>query len=378
MQSLTWRQVNAWRLSQHCLSARLKRQDYVTVVTQTGGIQAQVMSAAEMALGTRVEGLTPQDVQKALWQDRQLIKTWAMRAALHLITASELPLYVAARSISDPLNWLYYFCYYGIKQDVYEAFLATVPQILGSEPMTRQQLASALSTHVGSPELLSLILDKGWGTPLKPSAWRGDLCFGPNLGRNVTFVRPSAWIGEWQPIEPFAALQEIARRYLRAYGPATLEDFVMWWGMRKTPAKKLFKSLEDELVPVDVEGWQALALRTTLESMQAVELTGTVNLLPLFDAYVLGIGHHRQTEPILQKAYKSLVYRPQGWISAVVLVDGYIKGLWEYNTRGSQTTIKVRMFSPATLLTKSGIETEAEQLGTFLNTRVMVKYEETD
>src|SRR5438128_12404152 len=116
VKSLKWNQVNAWRLSQHCLSPRLKRQDYIKAVTRTGGIQAQVMSAAELALGARVDGLSPQDVQSALWQDRTLVKTWAMRGTLHLIAASDLPLYVAARSLYETRNWTNYFNYYGITQ----------------------------------------------------------------------------------------------------------------------------------------------------------------------------------------------------------------------------------------------------------------------
>jgi hypothetical protein len=50
VKSLKWFQVNGWRLSQHYLSQRLKRQDFVKAVTQTGGIQAQVMSAADTNL----------------------------------------------------------------------------------------------------------------------------------------------------------------------------------------------------------------------------------------------------------------------------------------------------------------------------------------
>src|ERR687895_138756 len=99
VKSLTWPQVNAWRLSQHCLSPRLKRQDFLKAVTRTGGIQAQLTSAAEMALWARVDGLTWEDVQSALWRDRTLVKTWAMRGTLHLLSARDLPLYVAARSM---------------------------------------------------------------------------------------------------------------------------------------------------------------------------------------------------------------------------------------------------------------------------------------
>jgi Winged helix DNA-binding domain len=57
-------------------------------------------------------------------------------------------------------------------------------------------------------------------------------------------MNPRGWIGEWQLIEPQLALQEIARRYLRAYGPATSDDFRFWWGCGKTLAKTLFHSLE--------------------------------------------------------------------------------------------------------------------------------------
>ena len=374
MKSLSWKQVNTWRLAQHGLSPRLNREDFLTAVTRTGGIQAQVMSAAELALGARVDGLSPEEVQTALWEDRTLIKTWAMRATLHLISASEFPLYVAARSLYETRNWTRYFDYYGITKAQFEAYLAAVPEILGSDPMTREQLAAALAEHTGSPDLHSLVLSKGWGTPLKPLAWRGDLCFGPNHGRNVTFVHPGKWIGKWQSVEPYAALQEMARRYLRAYGPATPELFARWWELRLVPARKLFQSIEEELEPVDVEGWQAIALRETLEPMQRLEMPGGVNLLPLFDAYMMGIGRGADIEPLLPEAYQSQVYRPQGWISAVVLVEGYIQGVWEYQTRGAQTSIKVRMFAAPTGSVRSGIEGEAERLGAFLNTKVELAF----
>lgn len=375
MKSFKWNQVNAWRLSQHCLSPRLKRRNFVKAVTRAGGIQAQVMSAAELALWARVDGLSPQDVQSALWQERTLVKTWAMRGTLHLISASDLPLYVAARSMHEMRNWLKYFTFYGITPAQYDAIVAAVPQVLGSEPMTREQLATALAKHIGAPKLGRLLLSSSWGSLWKPSALRGDLCFGPNQGRNVTFVRPSQWIGKWQSVEPHLALQEMARRYLRAYGPATPEDFARWWegGAGIVPARKLFQSIEDELESVDVEGWRALALRTTLESLHRLEMSGSVNLLPLFDAYVLGLG--RDVKPLLPKTYQSQVFRPQGWISAVILVDGYMKGVWEYNIRRSQIIVKVHMFSSPTASIRKGIEAEAERLNAFLNTKVVLEYE---
>jgi hypothetical protein len=352
----------------------LSREEFVEVTARTGGIQAQVMSAAELAIGARVNGITQPDVQAALWQERSIIKIWAMRATLHLITASDYPLYVAARSLSNNRPWARYFADNGVNTAQYKAYLAAAPEILGDEPLTRDQLARALAEHTRAPELQDMILTHNWGTPLKILAWRGDLCFGPSDGRNVTFVNPRKWIGGLQPVDPDEALQELARRYLRAYGPGTVEQFAQWWELRLIPARKLFQSLEEELEPVDVEGWKAFALRETLEPMLNSEQAGSVCLLPLFDAYVVGIGRGDDIQTLLSKPYQRLVYRTQGWISAVVLEDGYMKGTWKYETKRSLFTVRVNLFTPLTVPLRKGIEAEVERLAVFLNTKVDLKY----
>lgn len=373
MKALKWSQVHAWHVLQHGLFPRLNSRNVVEAVRRTGGIQAQVMSAAELALCSRVEGLCSQDVKSALWQDRTLVKTWAMRGTLHVLAASELPLYVAARSWHEGRNWPYYFAYYGITPEQQEAFLSAVPQVLGKEPMTREELATAIGRETGFTEVRGLILASSWGSPLKPSAFRGDLCFGPSQGQNVTFVNPRVWIGTWQSIEPELAIREIVRRYLYAYGPATPEAFTSWWGASVSQIKKLFKSLKDELEEVEVEGWLAFALRETLEPMQSLEPSETVHLLPLFDAYTIGMP--RNIEPILAQAHKSEVFRLQGWITAVILVNGSIQGVWQHTTRRSQTTVKVRLFCPPTPAIQKGIEAEVERLRNFFQTDVVLEME---
>lgn len=375
LKSLKWNQVNAWRLSQHRLSSRLTRQDLVKAATLTGGIQAQVLSAAELALCARIDGLSREDIHSALWQDHTLVKTWAMRGTLHLLSASELPLVVAARSLNETRSWANYFASYGLTSAQYDAFLSAVPQVLNDGPMTREQLATAIAQQTGLPQLRELILSTGWGSPLKPSAFRGDLCFGPSQGQNVTFVNPRTWISDWSSIDPTLALQNIVRLYLQVYGPAVPEDFARWWsgGTGLVLTRKIFLAMAADLEEVDVEGWRAFALRATLEPMQNLEPADTVILLPLFDGYTFALG--REVEPLVPTAYKSLVFRPQGWISAVVLVNGYVQGVWEYKTQRSQTIVKIRLFTSPTTSIRKGIEAEAGRLGAFLNTSVDLEVE---
>ena len=373
MKALKWSQVHTWRLAQHGLSPRLNALDFMSAVTRTGGIQAQVMSAAELALCTRVEGLTAQDVRTALWQEHTLVRTWAMRGTLHVLSAKELPLYVAARNWQLDASWSKYFAEFDLSSEQQEAYLLAIPHVLEQGPMTRQQLADAVAKHMGVARARDFILSSSWGAPLKPSAYRGELCFGPGQGQSATFMNPRSWIGEWQSIEPMLALQEIARRYLRAYGPANVNDFAFWWGCGKTEAKKIFQSLEGELEEVEVEGWRAFALRETLPHIQNVEPVAQIHLLPLFDTYT--IGSPRDCEPLLAPIHKRKVFNLQGWTFAVVLVNGSIQGVWQSTTQRSQTVSKVQLFSSLTPEIRKGIEAEAERLGDYYKTKVLLEYE---
>ena len=374
MTPLKWHQVHVWRLAQHGLFPRFSLQDCVLAVTRTAGIQAQVLSAAEMALCTRVEGLSPHDVKAALFQDHTLVRTWAMRGTLHFLTTRELPLYVAARNWQHTERWSKYFAGFGLSSAQQEAFLSAIPHVLEQGPLTRVQLADAVAKHTGAASARDLILSESWGSPLKPSAYRGDLCFGPGQGQQATFMNPRAWIRTWQPIEPQLALQEIARRYLQAYGPATSDDFAFWWGYQKTLAKKLFQSLAEELEEVEVEGWRAFALRTTLPLIQSVEPVEQLHLLPLFDAYTIGAAP-RGSEPLLAPIYKRQVFNLQGWTFAVVLVNGSIQGIWQHKSRRSHTVVKVKLFTSPSASIRKGIAAEAQRLSRLFETEVLLEYE---
>jgi hypothetical protein len=375
MVSLTWEQVHAWRLEQHCLAPRLARQDSSRAVERVLGLQAQVMSAAELALGARVDALTREDVQAGMWQDRTLVRTWAMRGTLHLFAAQDLPLVVAARSAGGSRPWLSFFVQNGFTEAQYDEMVLTVPEVLGEEPMTREALANVVAAQMNAPQVSKALLTSSWGTLWKPSMFKGDLCFGPSEGRTNTFVNPRKWLRNWKESNPHDAVQEVARRYLSTYGPATPRDFSFWWnGGGTTFGKEAFNSLKDEAVSVEVEGWKATALRSSIEAMERAgsKAEHTVRLLPMFDVYVLA--RSRNLEPVLDMGHKGKVFRPAAWVSAVVLVDGRIKGVWEYETRKQQTTVKVSMFdSPSPRLRKE-VEGEVERIGSFLGTGVAVDF----
>lgn len=405
MISLNWPQVNTWRLSQHHLLERAERRQMLQVVTDICGLHAQLMSAAELSVWARGDGLSPSDVQDALWRDRTLVKTWAMRGTLHLLTTNDFPLYIAGLSTLKHYRRSSWLKYHGLSLAALEAVIEAVRTTLTDSGLSREQLAKAVAEQTGQPNLREL-LRSGWGALLKPAAFQGHLCFGPSQGQNVTFVQPDRWLRAWQPVEPEWALQEIARHYLAAYGPATGDEFARWFGLEPSAAKRVFKSLAEEIELVDVEGWQGWALVSRLEQMQtatplnppseggnrgvtigarvparATALNpsseggnrGVVRLLPHFDPYTVALA--RQWQYLLPEAYRGRVYRPQGWISPVVLVDGRMVGIWEHDRQRAQVVIKVDMFTPPTADVKDGIEAEARRLADFWGTKLVTVFE---
>src|ERR1700682_486067 len=94
-EDLTWAQVHAFRLERHHLMRRAPKKDLARVVGEIGVVQAQVMSAAELQAGIRVD-CRGEDVRDALWRGKTLAKTWLMRGTLHLVPAKDLPVFTAA------------------------------------------------------------------------------------------------------------------------------------------------------------------------------------------------------------------------------------------------------------------------------------------
>jgi hypothetical protein len=354
---LSWAQVHSFRLAHHHLAKRAPKKDLSRVVGDIGGVQAQLMSAAEMQVGVRVNCKTD-DVEAALWKDKTLAKTWLMRGTLHLIPAGDLPLYTAAMSKRWTNLSNAWVKFTGLTEPELRALFAAVGETLDDQPKTRQELIAAVSK--GRPERVQTAMKSGWGIVLKPVAGAGLLCFGPNRGQSVTFVRPKRWLDSWRDLDPDDAIVEIARRYLRAYGPATRDDFMRWWGVHTRGAgKTAWAGLAGELTSVSVEGWHADILAADLPYLTRSASSPFVNLLPLFDPYLMG---HSSRDHLFDVAYRSRVSRTSGWISAVVLVEGRVVATWTHKVVKETLKIAVDPFERMPPKAKPAIRARAEEL----------------
>jgi uncharacterized protein YcaQ len=366
MVRLSWDAVLAWRTARQGLAARAPAGELLDVVSRLCGVHAQVASSAELTLWTRLDGLAPGTVDRLLWEQRMLVKTWAMRGTLHLLPAAELPRYTAALSRLKPRHhqaaWLRA---HGLERTQAEAMLAAIRDVLaGGAPLTREELAHAVAARTGHAELAGKLAG-GFGDLLKPAAFAGDLCHAAPDGRLVRFTAPRAWVGGQEPADPVAASAAVVRAYLAAYGPAPREQFQRWFGM-SSPAEagRWLRELGDELEEVGVDGERGWMLAADVAEAAAGEPAGATRLLPGFDQYV--VTAPRAAEAVLPAAFRTRVYRTQGWLSPVLFVDGRMAGVWSHERRGEDLAVEVDAFAPPSGDVRDGVEEEAARLAAFL------------
>ncbi|MGI8929598.1 MAG: DNA glycosylase AlkZ-like family protein [Candidatus Limnocylindrales bacterium] len=325
---LTWQQALGWRMERHLLDP-VGKVPVEDVVRRLCGIQAQVASSAELAVRVRQSTAKAAEVGGAL-RDGRLVKTWAMRGTLHLLTPEDagpfLSLMGHARSWERPI-WERYF---GVSPKQMEALRPIVREILGDESFTREELIARVTKRRGFGHI-GEALKSGWGTLLKPLAWQGDLVFGPSRGTRVTFMSPhvasTAWAGVPAVDDAWA---KVILSYLGAYGPATIDNFSVWLSrgtISKRQLRTWFAELGDQLTQVDVDGESMYVRSADVEALSAARPSSTVRLLAGFDQWVLGPG--TDDAHVVPAARRRAVSKQAGWIAPVVIVGGVVRGTWE-------------------------------------------------
>jgi hypothetical protein len=375
--SVTWDQVAAFRLARHHLAERAPTKSLVPVTGDMTGAQAQLLSAAQISLWARVRDLEPAHIADALGK-RRLVKASCMRRTLFLVPSSDLAIFVrgSARRAEKEIRWA---LGKGVPGRVIETAIEAALGVL-DEPLTRPEIAERVSQALGVR--MQAFQGGGWGNSRKLAAVpvgkltypvvdllhlaaaRGVVCYGPNRGNEPTFVRADAWIPKWKDVPQEEAEILLLHKYLKAFGPATAADFALWSGMTLTEARGIWESERGQFASVNVEGWEAEVLRKDLKKLEQAELERPlVRLLPYFDTFLLG---HRERNHLMAMKHRPNVYRPQGWIAPVVLVDGRVKAVWEQARQADRLRVKVTKFENLSRQITAGIREEVQELGRFL------------
>jgi hypothetical protein len=320
--SVSWPQALAWRLRRQFLYPR-GRHSVEGVVKRLGAVKADPQDGAELAIRVRQTESEPDEVARALG-DGRLIKTFAFRGATHLLTPEGCSVVLALRASTRMWELPSWEKYYGLKPSDWPALLDAAGEALSGEPLTFEEFGAAITAAPRFRHLGFVFRERNW-TLIKPLAWQGVLCFGPDKGRATlqALDRNPRWTGL---LEIGDAGEAAVESYLRAYGPATIDHLRYWLGQGLGAGGRGIKSwlarLGDRVVEVDVEGNAALLMSDDVDALVASQASRKILLLPALDQWVMGPGTTDTT--IVAPARRNLVSRGAN----VVIEGGRVSGTW--------------------------------------------------
>ncbi|MFN8584011.1 MAG: winged helix DNA-binding domain-containing protein [Dehalococcoidia bacterium] len=341
---------------------------FLDVVRSSSGLQAQDATAGTLSARPRTRGLTEADVRRARFEERSVVRTWAMRGTLHFLPAEDLgwllPL-LGPNAIARDRTRLMQL---GLDADAVERGVTVIRDALASHgPLTRDSVREALAAD-GLPAA-------GQATQhlLYVAALRGFICCSNDRGSGThEFVLLSDWVELGPPLPRATALAELARRYLHAAGVATVEDFAAWSGLPLRDAREGWDAIREERAEVELAREQAWALSSRLpELLAAREYAPIVRLLPRFDSYLLS---YRGRDTALDERHARHVLPGGGILNATVLVDGRLVGVWQLHRDKKRATMTVAPFEPLPPEIYAAIEVETDDLGRFLDMPVAVTF----
>ncbi len=356
----TQQQAIAFTLRQQHLAQPVEQP--LETMRRVVAIQAQYSASIPIALWARNASLSQAWVNHALFETKVLIKTWCLRGTIHVLPSADLAMMVQAIGQQQVSEYGYFMkTRRGVERQEIQKLNKAILRALGQRPLSRSEL------HRAVPKLAS-IEGASWGLDVKGLAFVGELVLADSDGNETRFARRNIWLSElsWQLPSEEEARRELLLRYLAAYGPATMQDFAHWSGLKMKTVKAIFDGCAPDLMMTDIAEWRGTYyIRCQDEPLLRAdnEVPAAVCLLPKFDPLLMGYSDKAR---FIGEENLRRVYRPAAQVEAVVLLQGRAAATWRASLRGSQLRLSIAPLRHLNKREQTLMKSKAEQLTTFL------------
>lgn len=344
--TLTLRELNRTTLARQFLLERVS-QSSLDVIKHLVALQGQVSNAPYVGLWTRLSGFERESLTHQL-EERQVVRASSLRGTLHLLAAEDyLQIHPLLRSTLSANLHRFARHAQGFEMD---RFVKEMQAYIQEQPRTAVELRTKMEEFfpgMGKMQIadsvrmylaLIQILPAGtWGFTGRP-----------------THVQASAWLGQ-----PFVSsqegLQNLIRRYLAAFGPASARDIQSWSGL--TGLQSTLDVLRPELrIYRDEQGRELFDLLDA--PIPSAETPAPVRFLPAFDNLIYGYANRLR---VISDAYRPFL-STGNIIVQTFLVDGFVRGMWKIERRGPLATLVIEPYGPLSPSEQNELWEEGERL----------------
>ena len=346
---LTARRLNRATLGRQLLLAR-EPLDVAAAVRRLAALQAQEAASPYVALWNRLAGFDPADLDAA-YADRTVVRATLLRITSHAVHAEDYPAFHNAMVPSLRASRLHDRRFTSSGLTIADAD-ALLPHLLefATQPRVKAEVEDLLEARLGDRN------PRAWWAlrtfaPLWHAPTGGPWSFGPRS----SFVAAPVQL---PPEDQDASIQWLLRRYLEAFGPATVADFAQFTLLTRAVARDALGALAGELERL--EGPDGAELFDVPGGpLPAEDTPAPPRLLPMWDSILFA---YFDRSRVIPPDYRRLVIRNNGDALPTLLVDGYVAGVW----RPVEGGIEAAAFHRLPEAAWTGLAAEAAALTAFL------------
>jgi len=324
------------------------------IATRLVGLHNTSPVSPYLSIRARLRGFVRADLEALMWDAWQMARIRAMRLTMFVFPLDLLEIAVAAtRHIAEPfaVRWMRDS---GLSQEEFDRIAGEVYAALADGPATVRDLRTVLEMprSVDLPGVVGRMCDLGQlagGAP--PRHWRSSV----RRYHRWVDVLPDADLHRWGED---AAIRELILRYVRSYGPVTINDLSWWTGMTKQRCRDALAALASRVEEVAVEGWPGPLFRVR-DDDRPEELGPHVYALPLLDPYVQG---YRDRVRFLDPERNRFVFDGGGNATATLVQRGRIIGVWQASEE-SVASVRYHLFAGGPAATRRSAEAELAAAG---------------
>lgn len=345
MDVLDRRRLNRATLERQLL---LERQNVspLKVIELLVGLNAQDPDPPYIGLWSRIAPFSLDDLTRLL-VDRTVVRATLLRGTQHIVAAADHPW---LRELLGPkLERIQRSAFTSTRGLDIEQLRAEGRAELGAvDSMTRAELGRALAARFPTADPAELGRSIQYLLPVvhppPDSTWGRR---GP-----TPFVLAERWLGAASPPADGAAMaRRLVRRYLAAFGPASVKDVQAWSGLTR------LRAVVEELRPrlrtfTDENGVELFDLPD--RTLPDRDVPAPVRFLAALDNVLLG--HHDRSRIVTDEQRRHV------FLEAAVTVDGFVRGLWRIRRQETTATVVVRLFAPLSATERDAVVAEGRLL----------------
>jgi hypothetical protein len=354
---LTVPQLNRAMLARQLLLQRA-RIGIVPAVERLAALQAQWSPSPYIALWSRLEHFRREKLWSAI-ERHEVIRARLMRGTLHLVSARDFYAYAVATQDLQRGAWNRLQVGRGVDPNK----VAALAIAFARQPRPKEDVLEHIQERIGG----------GLGGPFSWLVWRfvsahADLVTAPPGGHweyggtDAPYVAARHWIASGERPAEEDALEKLVRRYLGAFGPATLADVAKFAGQVPPRVRPAIERMARALRTFSDEDGRLLYDLPRAPRPDG-EIAAPVRFLPRYDELLIGYQHR---DRVIAPAFRRAVYSKNAIVEAVVMVDGFAAGTWGLTRAKSEAVLRVAPFARLRPRDRLAVEAEANGLLAFL------------